>query len=454
MEKEQFEELINRITFADSTEAFWYSHTPTAHHGWVNGATFTDNLRSYEWLSSKQQQIDIVVLSGSPRFTKIGSTKEEFQVLLERFRIPRPYLHAIFCNNGQFAYLIGHSTIDANETRSSLHIIMQTPHSVIGAFSVALSISPASGSVAGLIITENRQDCDIIIRALEARRDQIDECPLHIFTLLCEDLDRRNEKWREHWDMGLVQAERHVGTTSYYSAASNGSRRAINPKVPYESVVRDLQALTTNLTWLGATNNFEQSALRFATSLIQIYQDIRVELGSPPLRSSAYERVWQPIRYLENATEMRQHQMAGLQQRADSQIRVLYSRITQRDSLLNLEIADDSRRIALFSREDSIAVHTISIMTLFFLPATLVATICSSGIFEFQEDTIVVARQWWILLVVTVGLTVVILITWTLYLRWARNSDPIVSASTEGRNAQSDGKHVKMARGFDPISRQ
>ena len=58
-----------------------------------------------------------------------------------------------------------------------------------------------------------------------------------------------------------------------------------------------------------------------------------------------------------------------------------------------------------------------------FLPATFVATFFSTGFFQFRPDdgnhvNITVSPQWWLYLVVTLPLTVVVLGAWNVWLRW------------------------------------
>jgi len=45
----------------------------------------------------------------------------------------------------------------------------------------------------------------------------------------------------------------------------------------------------------------------------------------------------------------------------------------QRDSLVNLEVAKDSRRVAQASKRDSSAMKTLAVLTMVFLPATFVS---------------------------------------------------------------------------------
>ncbi|KAI9155685.1 Notoamide biosynthesis cluster protein M' [Paramyrothecium foliicola] len=430
MDQEHFDEYLGKICYAQSTEAIWYRpETAGDEHGWEGEESFNNRLRSYS--SIGRPRLDIVILKGHPRLTGVSATKEHFQQLLELFQIPKAHLDAIFSNNGQLAHFSEYSSDDSEEGCSRICAVMQTPHSVIRSFSLALTISLQTGTAAGIIIVEAKKDSERILRLLRSQQQLVKECPLHILTVLCQELSRRNEGYREDLDNTLLRAERQIGATAYYSNVAAESKKALSPKVPYESLVRDLHALNTSLIWLSCTTNFELAALRFTTSMIELYEKEVTALSLPSFGKPARENLLQPIRYLENAGEMRQYQRNGLQQRVETQIQILYSRISQRDSLLNLEIANESRRIAIFTREDSIAINTISIVTLFFLPAMLVATVCSSGVFDFQEDTVVVSRKWWILLVFTAGSTVLVLGIWGFYLWWKRRTDPISSAQPD-----------------------
>lgn len=54
--------------------------------------------------------------------------------------------------------------------------------------------------------------------------------------------------------------------------------------------------------------------------------------------------------------------------------------ITQRDNKLNISVAEDSKKIAAAAKRDSLAMKTVSILTLAFLPGTFVAVNISSPV--------------------------------------------------------------------------
>ena len=202
-------------------------------------------------------------------------------------------------------------------------IIVQTPHSVVKSFTCAMRICVETNSATALVILEDENDIDSILQAVKARRHLISLCPLYFLIILCEDISKRNEGWREHLDLSLVQSEKHIGMSDFEASALDGTNQEIQPATPFEKVIYGLHILNTSLIWLSCTTNFELSALKFAQSMILLFEEARIECKKPQLSRMARELLLQQIRYLESAAEMRQHQRNGLQQRAETQIGIV-----------------------------------------------------------------------------------------------------------------------------------
>ena len=198
---------------------------------------------------------------------------------------------------------------------------MQTPHSPTRSFSLALGVSLQTGSAAGIVLVETKSDSERVVRSLRNSQDKLKECPQHVLTILCQEMDRRNEEWRENLDASLVQSERRIGATAYYSATNEN--KSFSAKVPYESIVRDLHTINTSLIWLNHTTNFELATLKFTKSMYELYEQEMEALSLPSLSKAAKEKLLQPVRYFKNATEMRQYQRGGLQQRVETQIQIV-----------------------------------------------------------------------------------------------------------------------------------
>ena len=111
------------------------------------------------------------------------------------------------------------------------------------------------------------------------------------------------------------------------------------------------------------------------------------------------------------------------QNRLTSQFDILYNLTSQRDSRLQLTIAEAAKR-------DSSTMRAISILTLVFLPATFVSTVFSTSVFDFQKwqrqhdskeivegASAVVSMGWWIYLMCCILCTLLVSMFWYLWTR-------------------------------------
>jgi hypothetical protein len=114
-------------------------------------------------------------------------------------------------------------------------------------------------------------------------------------------------------------------------------------------------------------------------------------------------------------------------------IQKIYSLIGQKDNRLNIlaanssyQIASDSRRIAILTRRDSTDMRIIAAVTLLFLPGTFIATVFSTGMFEWGSDgaapdgnegghSKIVSRYIWVYFMLTGALTFLVLVAWVLF---------------------------------------
>ncbi|KAI3321758.1 hypothetical protein HD806DRAFT_146484 [Xylariaceae sp. AK1471] len=84
-----------------------------------------------------------------------------------------------------------------------------------------------------------------------------------------------------------------------------------------------------------------------------------------------------------------------------------------RESRVSLEMATQHRRIARISKEDSVSMKSITLLTMFFLPGTFVASIFSTNFFDFANDDInPVSNRVWVYFVIVIPLTVLVLGAW------------------------------------------
>lgn len=125
----------------------------------------------------------------------------------------------------------------------------------------------------------------------------------------------------------------------------------------------------------------------------------------------------------------------------------LFNLITQQETRLSISVAEDSRTLALATKEDSTAMRTLAAVTVFFLPGTFVAAFFSMPLFHWDaqtgELTTVVSRRFWIYWAVTGPLTLTTLILWLFWMR----------LQTRRRHAREDVGREKFYHEIDPPQR-
>jgi hypothetical protein len=129
-----------------------------------------------------------------------------------------------------------------------------------------------------------------------------------------------------------------------------------------------------------------------------------------------------------------------LERSISAQVQTVYSLIAQKDNRLNhsatrasCQIASDSRRIAILTRRDSTDMRIIAAVTLIFLPGTFVATVFSTGLFDWGHGDPtsagsdgddgggrMISRYIWVYFMLTGALTAVVLLAWGLF-SWVQN---------------------------------
>ncbi|PSN63841.1 hypothetical protein BS50DRAFT_637191 [Corynespora cassiicola Philippines] len=127
-----------------------------------------------------------------------------------------------------------------------------------------------------------------------------------------------------------------------------------------------------------------------------------------------------------------------------AQVQTIYTLIAQKDSRLNhsaasasCQLASDSRRIAILTRRDSTDMRIIAAVTLIFLPGTFVATLFSTGLFDWgygsptpnatddegsenggEDGGGIVSSYIWVYFMLTGALTCVVLGAWMLFSKY------------------------------------
>lgn len=147
------------------------------------------------------------------------------------------------------------------------------------------------------------------------------------------------------------------------------------------------------------------------------------------------------------------YMMGAMKERMEAQQTVLFNLIAQADSLINVSLAQDSREMAVSSKQDSSAMKIIALLTTFFLPGTFIASFFAMPLFNWSEPELhqVANSHFWVYWAVTGPLT---LVTMAGVIAWAVwNSRRIQLLQSRARESVF-GEEAKRRRARDMNEKQ
>ena len=231
----------------------------------------------------------------------------------------------------------------------------------------------------------NDRELNRLLKRLHGHRRLLRVNPLALLGILMEEYGRACERDRARNDKDVITLEGRTGMTTPRIATEYAG-----DSTDHELLIKALHSCNTMLIFLDNMTNFEVAVGKFIKETLTKFQMIRERRLLEMIPADIDDTLIQVIEYLLNAAEMRRYQAQSLHRRTQTQINVvsrfendsamrltmmsqLYSMVSQRDSKVNISVAEDSRKIAAAAKRDSLAMKTVSMLTLVFLPGTFVA---------------------------------------------------------------------------------
>ncbi|KAH9993343.1 hypothetical protein F4779DRAFT_608742 [Xylariaceae sp. FL0662B] len=388
----------------------------------IASGSFTDQPEVDE---SREPQLNIVILEAVQGHTSVGFTRNHFQWLLDKYKIPISSARSLFRDEGQPTHTVEYSRVGQRELPVSLCISVQTPTSIqtlppeSESLSLLLRISVQTNSATCIVVVRNPTSGGIISRELQSHYQSIRSYPLHVLNVLCRQLGQLSEgPWKDRArDFKTLRKRMHAFCTGCEALYKDGGM-AVYMAIHNLGIQRDM------LMDLGYATSLELSTLRYAQIMGTKYQEMRAEANKPQFPRALLEIFRRENQVLETAAQSRQIGRQELEKRAE-----LYEGILR---------SSNSQHGIEVSLDDSVAIKMISFITLFFLPLSLVATISGSNAFDFNKydagRDVLTWHYWWILIVIAGGLTVTSFLVYYLYMRW----NGVVKTEPQALNGNKD----------------
>ncbi|KAI9720137.1 MAG: hypothetical protein M1828_005783 [Chrysothrix sp. TS-e1954] len=225
----------------------------------------------------------------------------------------------------------------------------------------------------------------------------------------------------------LVGLERTTGmTTGIVKRTFSGANQFKYP-MELEKLIKEVHSCSTSLIILENMANYAVELGHFSERMVTHLESLYSRAGTSSTTPKHMALILNQISHLASRNDLTRTRLQSLLARAQSQTWVVFSLISQRDSDTNIAVASASKSLAEATTRDSRAMRTIAVMTLIFLPSTLISSIFSTSAFDLRaSDTQsgeqgspsgIVAPLWWIWAVVSIALTILVLLVWAIWNR-------------------------------------
>lgn len=200
----------------------------------------------------------------------------------------------------------------------------------------------------------------------------------------------------------------------------------------FDFITQELTTITSELAYSAFSTADHMSTIDFICNEMAVVPHQLSTLATPPVTAklkslrSFFHGVHEHASYLTERTKAQVQNVYNLNAQQNSAINIEIAQnslrladLTRKDNVTMQELAQASRDIAAAAAKDSAYMRVISEVTMVFLPAIFVATLFSTTFFYFQAGRHGKVVSWWFWLycLVSVLLTAVVQLYWYLVAR-------------------------------------
>ena len=213
----------------------------------------------------------------------------------------------------------------------------------------------------------------------------------------------------------LVSTEGTIGTHSDQFLSPINRAPGWVERLDFETIARDLTTISTSVSRVDHQARIGESMIRVVEKSYKLFMKDNLDnLDSRGDLMTRIDQLWSSFQVL-------RHEAEFYTRRTEANRQTVYSLIAQKDNRTNFKISEELKVMAEASAQDSTAMVFISLVTLFFLPATFLSSLFSTTFFNFQypEPSTMSSFQW-LYWAITLPLTMAL---WLIYWVWTKRKE-------------------------------
>lgn len=219
--------------------------------------------------------------------------------------------------------------------------------------------------------------------------------PLYLLLFILEERTAVYNAWLQklYIDAFEIEAVTEMAPPTWKSAVMETKK---NQLADFDEVLKRLHSVSAELSHSNTVMRFAVKFGHFCLRTIDTVENLCAELDLEALKRQHRSQLNDCVRFVHDRNEFRKDKLDEVLYRLERQINVvrssltapckiagivplisslleqIFSLVTQRDSKVNLAVAEDSNYVALLAAQDSETMKTITVLTLVFLPSSLV----------------------------------------------------------------------------------
>lgn len=416
------------------TRKIGFARSSTLHHilvenGTLYSETWTDPyhlfpkdlIRNAEAGHGPSLDVNLIPLFGH---SQLGVSRLTFVDLLEHVQVPPHFAAVTADNNGVCTAFLGHPTASGIPKSLELYVKVPIAPALNGSFYFKHDLETSNTKMT--IVFD-----DHVLKRLEEVLQQSRpynptsmtvKDPFITLTAIVSESVAMLEEQRNALDAEVSTREASTGVT----LVTWTLRKQISIDA-YPPLFDMLHLCQQELMYMERTLEFEVHLIAFLREQHDTLTQMRLQNTSSEDAKMAIRAQAQKITnsFSMSASQIQHmlNQVRTLSLRIRIQLGIVESRLNQSNAQTQAQMSKTQVVIAEETKKDSMAMKTIAAVTMLFLPGTFTASLFAMPFFgttkgNGQGDGFDVSHWFWLYVIITVPLTVMVVLAWLIWQRW------------------------------------
>ncbi|KAM0809988.1 hypothetical protein AB5N19_10335 [Seiridium cardinale] len=360
--------------------------------------------------SQGQVSLRILYIPLGTTAESINMNRDTWTNVSSQFELHESTAEAFLDNNGAFGFYSYRAAATPHAIKRIKLVVKVANKIAIGYEALSLVFDLSNLTIRAVMHGAMPAQWDSFIRILD---DRLHLCrhPLLLPTLIFVTHRKNIECHRRYIDGAIHQLEQNIGfgvAGSFITADHIPAQQVLK----LDSALVKLQSQQTELAILSSISRSSEKLADFLLNSITRL-DQALQTSDHGSIVNLEDEILHMLELPHNQARLALSQMQSLKERLQSQTDLIFSLMSFEENKISRLVAEESAKVAVASKRDSVAMKTVAVLTMIFLPGTFVAAFLSMPLFEWNVETGGYPSSTsfqWIYWVITLPLTIALMV--------------------------------------------